>query len=290
MASLPEVSLGSYHRFCEKGVSITSQTQSLKIGQTMIFCKAQHFLLTGLLKGKPNSFGTRSLNHLLPPSPMDYDRAQQYLAAVAFFESNEPDPVEVGEVTKNRERVVASIEQIDVVQACWEAEALPDAPPSKYCCTFPQLLQRPPAIDLRPDFLLNRAINSVIAPPKRCMLVNRLNNELLQSEGSESLLTEEACSAYKAEIEQIVSDQSGSHATSPSDWYVAEFIVADRTRVKIKEQARIEQCLLQIHRLNRDLNSTLNRITLASVLKLKLCKRTFPMAQSQLKFSKSCKT
>jgi len=34
---------------------------------------------------------------------MDYDRAQQYLAAVAvFLESNEPDPVEVGEVTKNR--------------------------------------------------------------------------------------------------------------------------------------------------------------------------------------------
>jgi len=30
--------------------------------------------------------------------------------------------------------------------------------------------------------------------------------------------------------------------------------VAIRTRVKIKEQARIEQCLLQIHRLNRDLN------------------------------------
>jgi len=38
---------------------------------------------------------------------------------------------------------------------------------------------------------------------------------IAKSEGSESLLTEEACSAYK-EIEQIVY-QSGSHATSPSD-------------------------------------------------------------------------
>jgi len=56
--------------------------------------------------------------------------------------------------------------------------------------------------------------------------------------------------------------------------------VADRTRVKIKEQARIEQCLLQIHRLNRDLNYDSTQRLHSSVLKLKLCKRTFPMAES----------
>jgi len=59
-----EVSKGSYHRFCEKGVSITSQTQSLKDWANNDILQSPAFLLvTGLLKGKPNSFGTRSLNH-----------------------------------------------------------------------------------------------------------------------------------------------------------------------------------------------------------------------------------
>jgi len=63
---------------------------------------------------------------------------------------------------------------------------------------------------------------------------------IAKSEGSESLLTEEACSAYKAEIEQIVSDQSGSHATSHLiDMLQNSLQVADRTRVKIKEQAEL---------------------------------------------------
>jgi len=100
------------------------------------------------------------------------------------------------------------------------------------------------------------------------LLVNRLNNEL--GEGSESLLTEEACSAYKAEIEQIVYQINQVPTLPPHliDMLQNSLQVADRTRVKIKEQAG-EQCLLQIHRLNRDLNyDSLNRITLASVLKL----------------------
>jgi len=115
---------------------------------------------------------------------------------------------------------------------------------------------------------------------------------IAKSEGSESLLTEEACSAYKAEIEQIVYQINQVPTLPPHliDMLQNSLQVADRTRVKIKEQARIEQCLLQIHRLNRDLNYDSSTGLHSSVLKLKLCKRTFPMAQSQLKFSKSCKT
>jgi len=79
---------------------------------------------------------------------------------------------------------------------------------------------------------------------------------IAKSEGSESLLTEEACSAYKAEIEQIVYQINQVPTLPPHliDMLQNSLQVADRTRVKIKEQARIEQCLLQIHRLNRDLN------------------------------------
>jgi len=86
------------------------------------------------------------------------------------------------------------------------------------------------------------------------LLVNIEQRVIAKSEGSESLLTEEACSA-KLKLSRS-STRSIRFPRYPPIWLILQnsLQVADRTRVKIKEQARIEQCLLQIHRLNRDLN------------------------------------
>jgi len=77
---------GSYHRFCEKGVSITSQTQSLKDWANNDILQKPIFVSDWIVKGKAKLIRHKKLEPpALPPSPMDYDRAQQYLAAVAVF-------------------------------------------------------------------------------------------------------------------------------------------------------------------------------------------------------------
>jgi len=82
-----EVSLGAI-TVSAKRVSIHHKPSPSRI-KTMIFCKAQHFVSDWIVKGKAKLIRHKKLEPpALPPSPMDYDRAQQYLAAVAFFESN----------------------------------------------------------------------------------------------------------------------------------------------------------------------------------------------------------
>jgi len=79
-----EVSLRSYHRFCEKGVSITSQTQSLKDWANNDILQSPAFLLvTGLLKAK--LIRHKKLEPALPPSPMDYDRHSSTWRRLQYF-------------------------------------------------------------------------------------------------------------------------------------------------------------------------------------------------------------
>jgi len=74
------------------------------------------------------------------------------------------------------------------------------------------------------------------------LLVNRLNNELLLK--VKVLRTEEACSAYKAEIEQIVYQINQVPTLPPHliDMLQNSLQVEYRTRVKIKEQAKSSAC------------------------------------------------
>jgi len=108
--------------------------------------------------------------------------------------------------------------------------------PSKYCCHFPSTTQRPPAIDLRPDVISVKPSDQQRDLPQALHVVGEQIEQrvIAKSEGSESLLTEEACSAYKAEIEQIVY-QIRFPRYLPSDMLQNSLQVADRTRVKIKE-------------------------------------------------------
>jgi len=101
--------------------------------------------------------------------------------------------------------------------------------PSKYCCHF--TLNYSNALRHRPQTRcdLNRAINS---DSSQALHVGEQIEQrvIAKSEGSESLLTEEACSAYKAEIEQIVYQiNQVPTLPPPSDWYVAEFIAGSNT-------------------------------------------------------------
>lgn len=207
---------GAFTVAVKKGALPLEQTRSLKDwASTDILQKPTIFVSDWIVKGKAKLIRHKKLEApVLPPSPIDYNQARQYLAAVAtFLESNELDPVEVDEVAKTRERVIAGVEKIEAwFKPVEEAQALPiTATLEVLLQLYPQLLQRPPAIDLRPDVI---SVKSSVQQRDRSSqalqaICEQIEQQITaQEEHGESLLTEEACSAYKAEIEH---DDSPHH-------------------------------------------------------------------------------
>jgi len=201
-----EVSLGELSPFLRKGVSITSQTQSLKDWANNDILQSPAFLLvTGLLRESQTHSAQEAWTTALPPSRWTTIGHSSTWRRLQYFESNEPDPVEVGEVTKKRAGGCWHWADWCLVQACWGGIAWCATPRSTV--PHPQLLQRPPAIDLRPDVISVKPSDQQRDRSSQALHVvgEQIEQRVIaKSEGSESLLTEEACSAYKAEIEQIV--------------------------------------------------------------------------------------
>lgn len=259
---------GAIKLSAKRGESISVQIQSLKDWATTdILNKPKDFVNIWIVKGKSKLIRRRKAEMpVLAKSPIAYDQAQQYLEAVAtFLESNEPDSIEANEVTRNRELVSAGVEQINNwFQPVVEADALPDrANLETLLQLYPKLLQRPPAINLRPDVI------SVIPTQQQrdrqnqaLQAVNQKIAELVKAESqrSESLQTEEACNAYKVEIQRMI-DQTISVTDLPPHLTDA---LQDATRAanlrltEIREQTKVRECLERIQSVNQSLddNST----------------------------------
>jgi predicted glycosyltransferase len=77
-----------------------------------------------------------------------------------------------------------------------------------------------------------------------------------QSDRAQTLITEENCDTYKLEIENIIR-QIESVSSLPEHLVTSlrdALRVADQTKAKIQEQAKIGECLSEIHRLYNNLN------------------------------------
>jgi hypothetical protein len=261
-----EVSLwGAVSVSAKKGALVTSKSQSLKeLANSDIFQKPSIFINDWIVKRKAKLIRRKKLEPpVLPPSPIDYNQAKQYLeAVVAFLDSSESDPVEVGEVTKTQERVFAGVEKIEAwFQPVEEAEALPNTVTLGVLLQlYPQLLQRPPAIDLTANAI---SVKPTQQQRDRQNLASQTIREQIeqrvieQTERSESLPTEDACDAYQEEIGQLIHQLSQVSSLPP---HLSEILrnslqVADRTRAKIREQAQVGESMLKIQRLARDLDS-----------------------------------
>lgn len=238
----------------KKGILSSVVTQSLKDWATTdVLQKPNIFVSDWIVKGRAKLIRHKKLEPpVLPSSPIDYDLAQQYLAAVAaFLESNELKSVEVGEVTKTRERVITGVEQIDAwFKPVEEAEALSDTATLETLLHLYPQLQHPYTIDLRPDVI---SIKPTQQQRHRSSHALQAVGEQIQqrviakSKRSESLPTEEACAEYKAEVKQIIHQLSQVPSLPPhlSDILRNSLQIADRNSLRIKEQARINQKELQ---------------------------------------------
>lgn len=262
-----EVSLrGPIKLSTKKGELVSIQQKSLKDwanSDTDVLQKPAAFVSDWIIKGKAKLIRRQKAEMpTLPATRMNYDQAQKYLAAVAvFLETNEPDPVEVDEVNKNRESVSAGVEQIDNwLQPVVEVETLATEIPLEVLLQlYPRLMERPPAINLIPD-----AISVQPTQQQRDRQTQALQNvsqkitEFIEtiSRRSELLSTEEACNAYKLEIQGTI-NQLNPITNLPS--HLLEILqnairVTDLKLTEIREEAQVKNCLFQIQSFNKSLN------------------------------------
>jgi hypothetical protein len=149
----------------------------------------------------------------LPASPIDYNQAQEYLAAVAtFLESNEPEGLEKEELTRNKKQVSAGVGEIDKwFQPVQSAENLPsDAPLAALLPLYPQLRSPSPDTPILPTQQQRDRFSQAF------QTVSNKIDQLVAAENkrAESLSTEQACNAYQREIPQII-DQINQIADLP---------------------------------------------------------------------------
>ena len=189
----------------KKGEFVPSQDKSLQNwGSTNILENPIAFVDDWIVKQKSKLIRRQQTQMpILPTSPMDYDQAQEYLAAVAaFLESNEPDESEKDELTKNKKGVSAGVAEIDKwFQLVEVVEKLPrEVQLATLLPLYPQLLKRSPNTSILPTQQQRDRFSQAL------QTVSDKIDQLVAAETkrAESLSTEQACSAYQREIQQII--------------------------------------------------------------------------------------
>ena len=239
------------------------QTKSLKDwASTDILDKPSVFVNDWIVQGNAKLIRRQKVEPPSPPqSPVNYDQAQQYLLAVAaFLDSGEPDPAEVSEVKKITEQVSAGVTQINNwFKPVEEAEALPDAATIETLLQIYPLLLQPPAII---------TINDVIAVQPTSQQCDRqaqaqqaVGTQIEQivnilREDSNSFQTEEACGAYKAKVQSIL-NQISQVQLPPHLIHTLRYSLqaADHRLIKLKEEAKVRECLSRIQSLSKALGN-----------------------------------
>lgn len=199
-----------------------------------------------------------------PQSSISYTAAEQYLLAVqAYLEAGEPDPAEIGAVTKSRDQVYVGVTQVKEwfrpVEAA--AELTEAAPLESLLEVYPKLLLLPPRLILRDDIICVQP-----TPQQRDRQAQALQfvSEKIeqfvetQSERSEVLPTEEACGAYKGEIQRLLAQLTQVPSLPPhlTDTLSYSLQTADRRLLELKEAAKVRDCLSQIQSCYKSLRNS----------------------------------
>lgn len=195
---------------------------------------------------------------VLPPSQpqasINYRQAEQYLLEVAtYLEAGEPDPTEISAVTKSRDQVYAGVTQIkEWFQPVEAAEELAEtALLESLLEVYPKLLLPLPTLVLRDDVIsvqptLQQRDRQAQASQTVSEKIEQLVTE--QSERSETLATEEACSEYKGEIQRLLTQIAQVTSLPPhlTDALTYSLQAVDRRQLELKEAAKVGDCLSKI--------------------------------------------
>ncbi|XHX78439.1 MAG: hypothetical protein RBJ76_29155 [Stenomitos frigidus ULC029] len=243
--------------------SITVETKSLKDwSETNILEKPDEFVKKWIVIGNAKLIRRKKVSPPVhPQSPISYNQAQQYLLAVAaYLEAGEPDPTEIGSVTKTRDQVYAGVTQINEwFQPVEAAEGLADAAPLNLLLEiYPKLLLAPPALILRDNIISVQPTSHQRDRQTQALQAASEKIEQLvdaQSERSEALSTEEDCGAYKSEIQRLLTQISPVASLPP---HLAETLqyslqIADRRLLEIRETAKVRECLSRIESCHKSL-------------------------------------
>ncbi|WP_143861795.1 hypothetical protein [Nostoc linckia] len=211
-----EVSLkGRIKLTTKKGELVPLETKSVQNwGNTDILQNPTAFVEEWIIKQKSKLIRRQQIQMpILPTSHINYDEAQEYLEAVAaFLESNEPDESEKDELNRNRKQVSAGVAEINKwFQPVEVVEKLAgDVELATLLPLYPQLLKRSPNISILPTQQQSDRCSQAL------QIVSDKIDQLVvaQSLRAESLSTEQACSAYQREIQQII-DQINQIADLP---------------------------------------------------------------------------
>ncbi|WP_044500364.1 hypothetical protein [Nostoc sp. PCC 7107] len=212
-----EVSLrGRIKLTTKKGELVPLETKSVQNwGNTDILQNPTAFVEEWIIKQKAKLIRRQQIQMpTLPPLPMEYDQAQEYLEAVAdFLESNEPDESEKQELKKNQKLVNAGVAEINKwFQPVESLENLPsDAQLPVLLPLYPQLLKRSPNNSILPTEQQRDRFSQAL------QTVGNKINQLVTAKSQlvESLSSEQACNNYQREVQQII-DQINQIADLPS--------------------------------------------------------------------------
>jgi hypothetical protein len=241
----------------KKGTAqVTVDTKSLKDwAETNILEKPDEFIKKWIVTGNAKLIRRRKVLPPVPPqSPVNYNDAEQYLLSVqTYLESGEPDPTEIGAVTKIKDQVDTGIAKIkEWFQPVEMAEEqADDASLDLLLAIYPKLLLAPPALVLRDDVI------SVQPTPQQrdrhTQALQTVSEKIehwinLQSERSETLPNEEACGAYKVEIQRLLLQIRQATSLPPHLAEALEYSLkaADRRLLELKEAAKVQEALAQI--------------------------------------------
>lgn len=194
------------------------------------------------------------------PDAVDYDRAQQFIQEIDDFLSSASEPAKVDDLVKTRQQLTIGIERIDEqLKPIARAENLLETD------NLPGLTEIESLVQLCSD--LQQSLSAIfegspsVSPTQQQQhhhhqvlqaVIERIG-QAVEAEGkrSQSLRTEADCSAYKAEIQQLMT-QIRQVANLPyrfTETLQAALRTADNKLVELAEQKKVDDCLSQIQNL-----------------------------------------
>ena len=232
------------------------ETKSLKDwSETNILEKPDEFVKKWIVTGNAKLIRRKKVSPPTPPqSSINYSQAEEYLLAVqAYLEVGEPDPTEIGAITKTRDQVCVGVTQVkewfhpvEVADGLSEDDSL-----DSLIEVYPKLLLAPPAIALRDDLISVQATSQ--QRERQAQVLQAISEKIeklvdVQSERSETLPTEAACTTYKGEIERLLAKITQVTSLPPHLTEALRYSlqIADRRLLEIKEAAKVQDCLSQI--------------------------------------------
>jgi len=246
--------------------SVTVETKSLKDwAATNILEKPDDFVKKWIVTGNAKLIRRKKISPPPPPqSSINYSEAEQYLQVIqTYLEAGEPDPTEVIAITKTRDQVNSGVTRIrDWFQPVEAAAELSDtAPLESLLEIYPKLLSTPPAIIIRDDVISVQPTQQ--QRDRQAQALQFVGEKIEQwvdaeSERSESLPTEEACGAYRAEVQRILTQMNQVSSLPPhlTDTLQYSLQTAERRLLELKEAAKVKDCLSQIQSRYRALGNS----------------------------------